>query len=80
MFTLVAIRDGRRVEALPGFPTRRDALREARKLNTLPDSWRQPDGRLYHRPRWVVEQQEGTTAESASQERALRSATPAPAS
>lgn len=55
MFTLVAIRDGRRVEALAGFPTKGDALKEARKLNSLPTSWQEPDGRLYHRPHWKVE-------------------------
>jgi hypothetical protein len=54
MYMLVALREGKRVECVGGFTSRRDAQREARRLNALPSQWRSPDGRVYHRPCWEV--------------------------
>jgi hypothetical protein len=54
MYALVAIREGKKVESVPGFTSKREAVREARKLNSLPTHWRNPDGRVYHRPYWDV--------------------------
>lgn len=54
MFMLIGCRDGKPVECVPDFPDRREAENEARRLNSLPDSWQGPDGRTYHRPRWQV--------------------------
>jgi len=54
MYALVALREGKTVECVPGFTSRREAQQEARKLNSLPTHWRNPDGRVYHRPYWDV--------------------------
>ncbi len=54
MFMLIGNRDGRTVECVPDFPTRRDAEHEARRLNSLPTTWQAADGRVYHRPCWQV--------------------------
>jgi hypothetical protein len=54
MYMLVAYREGKKVECVPGFARKRDAQYEARRLNALPTHWRDPDGRVYHRPYWAV--------------------------
>ena len=54
MYVLVALREGKTVECVSGFVSKRDAQREARRLNALPTHWRNPDGRVYHRPYWAV--------------------------
>jgi hypothetical protein len=54
MYVLVALREGKAVEWVGGFASRRDARREARKLNSLPTHWRGADGKVYHRPYWDV--------------------------
>jgi len=58
MYMLVALRDGRKVECVGGFVSKRDAQREARRLNSLPTHWRNPDGRVYYRPYWAVAPQD----------------------
>jgi hypothetical protein len=55
MYLLVAYRNGKPVECVPGFAEKRDAQSAARRLNSLPTHWRNPDGRLYRRPSWEVE-------------------------
>ena len=54
MYALVALREGKKVECVPGFASRRDAQLEARRLNSLPTHWRNSEGKVYHRPYWEV--------------------------
>jgi hypothetical protein len=54
MYMLIAYREGKKVECVPGFTRKRDAQCEARRLNALPPHWRDPDGHVYHRPYWTV--------------------------
>lgn len=54
MYALVAVREGQTVESVPGFVTKREAKAEARRLNSLPRHWHQPDGQVYHRPEWQI--------------------------
>jgi hypothetical protein len=58
MYMLVALRDGETVECVSGFLSKRDAQHEARRLNSLPTHWRNPDGKVYHRPVWAVASQD----------------------
>ena len=58
MYALVALREGKKVECVSGFMSKRDAQREARRLNSLPTHWRNPDGQVYHRPYWAVAPQD----------------------
>jgi hypothetical protein len=60
MYALVALREGKKVECVPGFASRRDALLEARRLNSLPTHWRNADGKVYHRPYWEVVSEDAT--------------------
>ena len=58
MYMLVALREGKKVECVSGFASKREAQREARRLNALPTHWRNPDGLVYHRPYWAVAAQD----------------------
>jgi len=55
MFMLIAKRNGRVVECVPGFTRRSDAEHEAQRLNALPEEWQSTAGQLYHRPYWEVD-------------------------
>ena len=63
MYKLVAYREGKKVECVPGFARKRDAQYEARRLNALPPHWRGPDGRVYHRPHWTVTSADGASCD-----------------
>lgn len=62
MYALVALREGKKVECVPGFVSKREAQREARRLNALPMHWQNPDGKVYHRPYWDVVVEDKTVA------------------